>query len=727
MSNTKTSSKESASRNLFADAKYVCVAVCIALVLLVAVTFSNALKGEFAFDDKDMIENNLLIRDLGNVGKIFSTSWWWGGARQKSDEYRPITVLSFALNYRVNLLDTFGYHLVNVALHAAVVLLIFIFIRILSGDLVLSAIAAAFFAAHPIHTEAINNVVGRAELLAAVFFFAALICYSLSFRNNLKKTNIWVYLLCLLFYFLGLLSKENAITLLPVIIIYDLAKHRLDIHKGEEKKISHLFLSRLPYYGCFVAVLIVYFALRINAIGRMFSSGMVISSLDNNLMRAKIAGDFFSYYLTAIKAIGYYVYLLVFPFNLSVDYSYNQIPLSNSLLEPRVALSVLMLIAACFSIIYYYRKAKVIPFFAVIFFFVTFAPVSNFFKTIATILGERLMYLPSAGFCLLLALVLKQLSAWIGRIGTQKPEKVASYALICLAAVIVVAYSARTLIRNNDWRTELRLFESAAQVSPNSARVHYNLGNNYKLLERYEQAKFHFWKAYGIAPFYGAPLGGIGEILRIEGNPREAEKVLKQVIEMEERYFPAHYNLGRTYADLGKFDLALQQYRKTIELRPTAPQPYYAMCEIYFKLERWEEAEEVLQKALEITTEPAFALKKLGVVYFQLNRQDEAIAALNKAIQINPRDPEPFLHLGQYHAFRKDNDAALKAFTRALELAPNDPDAHLVMARFLHQAAGDSEKALYHFRRVLQLNPAHPLRGKIIATMNEISRENKND
>jgi tetratricopeptide (TPR) repeat protein len=337
------------------------------------------------------------------------------------------------------------------------------------------------------------------------------------------------------------------------------------------------------------------------------------------------------------------------------------------------------------------------------------------------------MYLPSAGFCLLLALLLKQLTASIARKRSQRSERVARYALVSLAAVIVVAYSARTLVRNKDWRTELRLFESAAQVSPKSARVHYNLGNNYKLLERYEEAKFHFWKAYGIAPFYGAPLGGIGEILRIEGNPREAEKILKQVIQMEERYFPAHYNLGRTYADLGKFDLALQQYRKTIELRPTAPQPYYAMCEVFFKLERWEEAEKVLLKALEITTEPAFALKKLGVVYFQINREEEAIATLNKAAQINPNDPEPFLHLGQYYAFRKENDAALKAFSRALELAPNDPDAHLVMGRFLHQVVGNSEKALYHFRRVLQLNPAHPLRAKIIATINEIAGQNKKD
>src|SRR5690349_5582902 len=151
--------------------------LALVVVALAALPYINALKNEFVLDDIAIVVEDPLIRDVGNFGQIFTTNYCGTGSSDAaiidSGLYRPLTVFSYAVDYGAWKLDPVGYHAVNVVLHAiASVLLFFVALEILASPIAAAA-TAAVFAVHPMHTEAVTSIVGRAELLAAHFFIAA--------------------------------------------------------------------------------------------------------------------------------------------------------------------------------------------------------------------------------------------------------------------------------------------------------------------------------------------------------------------------------------------------------------------------------------------------------------------------------------------------------------------------------------------------------------------------
>jgi tetratricopeptide (TPR) repeat protein len=693
----------------------------LVLSAIAVLCFANSLQNGFTFDDVDMIVNNVLIRDLGNIGQIMTSSWWWGGAVQRSDEYRPLTVLSFAVNYAVHKLKPAGYHMLNVLLHAGVTAMIFLFVNALSGRYWLSLVAALLYATHPIHTEPVNNIVGRAEILAALFFFLTVHWYLVFV---VRKRSRWplFYGLSLVAYFLGILSKETAITAFPVIILLDLMHARAGGAKnvGTEYILS-LLKQRLPLYAGFIGVVIVYLFLRVNALGGIKSDTITTTFLDNVLYLARGSGEHGAMILTAIKIVGMYMWLLLFPLRLSADYSFHQISLSQSIWDPAV-LATLLVVFALFAVTYIaWQRRAVTPAFAILLFFITLAPVSNLFILIGTDMGERLLYLPSAGFCLLVAYALEQGIGLLRRkVTISKQTASTPIVLLVIAALLGGAYAVRTWIRNYDWQNDFRVFLSATQVSPRCARAHFNLGNMYKERGDLEKAAEHYRAAYAIAPNYGAPLNGLGDILLQQGHTEQAIAIFKQVIRMEDRYFPAHHNLGTAYAKLGQREDAVREFQRTIELRPTVPEPYFNIGDIYLEEKRFDLAEQYFRKALDIA--PGFypAYIRLGALCQHTQRPDEALKFFQAAARLQPNHPEPFLYLGNLYASQGKNDAAREAFMRVIELAPSWPEGHLALAKLYLIAYNDRAKARYHFSKALELNPNHPLRQKILDTLEDL-------
>ncbi len=701
--------------------------ISVGLLILVAVAvlcFANSLQSEFTFDDKDMIVNNMLIRDVKNIGQIMTSSWWWGGAKQRSDEYRPLTILSFAVNYALHKLAPSGYHALNVLLHAGVTAILFLFFNALTRRYWLALVAALFYATHPIHTEPVNNVVGRAELLAALFFFLTVYWY-LVFVVPKRPRWLLFYGLSLTAYFMGLLSKEIAITAFPIVILLDLMHACTSDHAsgkgGTDYNLSlHLLKERLPLYGGFVAAIVIYMILRVNALGGIKSDTLTTTFLDNVLYLSRQSGEGMVVFLTAIKIIGIYFWLLLFPLRLSADYSYHQIPLSRTIGEPAVLVTLLVM-AALFATVYIaWRRRAIIPAFAILLFFITLAPVSNLFILIGTDMGERLLYLPSAGFCLLLAYVLDQGIRLLRKPRISAQSSAVPIALLVIAAMLSGAYGVRTWTRNYDWQNDFRLFLSATQVSPRSARAHFNLGNMYKERNELEKAAEHYRTAYTIAPNYGAPLNGLGDILLQQGHTEQAIAIFKQVIQMEDRYFPAHHNLGTAYAKIGQWEDALREFQRTIELRPTVPEPYYNIGDLYLQQQRFDLAEQYFRNALHIAPGLYPAYIKLGALCQHTQRPEEAAELYQTAARLQPNNPEPFIYLGNLYASQGKNEAAKQAFMRTVELAPSWPEGHLGLAKLYLIVYKDRARARYHFSRALELDPNHPLREKILKTLDDL-------
>ncbi len=403
------------------------------LVFLVAVAvYLNSLAGEFVFDDTSVIQSNPQIRSLGwtNLTQIFGSHYWQTVAGQ-GGLYRPVVILSYALNYAAGGLDPWGYHLVNVVLHALAAVLVYAVIEELFREARFSLWSGLLFALHPIRTEAVAYLTGRAEILAALFFLAAWRCHLLG-RWALGAGA----------FLLAALSKESAFTLPAVLLLGDWAgRRRFDP----------------PRYAPFVAMAVAALGLRYLVLGGL--TPLAITPSANPVAAAPTPVRL----MTATEVAGRYLGLLILPVGLSADYSYNQIPPVSSPRQWSFVISLAALAAVAAGTVWAGRRGARALVLCGSFFFATFSLTSNFLRPIGTIMAERLMYLPSLGFTCA--------CAWLVSRARQPGLAVAG------GVLLAGLWGARTVARNADWREHLSLFSSAAVTSPDSSLVRANLAH----------------------------------------------------------------------------------------------------------------------------------------------------------------------------------------------------------------------------------------------------------
>ena len=406
--------------------RYVLLAAVLAGLSLSA--FYPCLDGEFVSDDINAIVHNEHVQgDLDPVA-IFSSFSWWGSTRGDAPGYRPLTTLTFAINratagrYRV------PYHLVNVGLHALVSLLVYALALALGIEATAAATAAVLFCLLPIHTEAVCWIVGRAELLAAAGFCAALVA---SLRY-IERPRIGLLAACCLAYLAALFSKENAIVLLPlpVLATWVLYPRRRPVRPAAAVTIA-LIVSAA-----------VYLAVR-GAAGPAFRLGSG-DLLDNPLSMLRPAGRL----LGALSVFGRYFVLVLWPHPLSVDYSYNATGIGPGFTGD--AYTVIGAIVATLLIYAAWRTRAARP--AVCFGLLTAAAaysiVANFPLTIGTIMGERLVYLPTVGLCVAVAALVEAAQV--------KRPRTAAVALV----TVMLVYLAVDVGRARAWQSPVRLFEA---------------------------------------------------------------------------------------------------------------------------------------------------------------------------------------------------------------------------------------------------------------------------
>jgi tetratricopeptide (TPR) repeat protein len=429
----------------------------LALWAFALLAYSNSFRAGFAFDNTGLILQDSRIRAATseNLHLILTQEYWYN--RMTTGLYRPLTTFSYLVNYAIfgNGLHPAGYHWVNFALHAINIALVYLLGLLLFQETKLKerlALAlAAVWAVHPVLTESVTNIVGRADLLAAFGVLAGLLCHVQGGAASGWRKLAWLAGLALAAT-VGLFSKESAVVVLAAMVIYDLAFHQT-------------WRARAPGYLALAVPFLVFFYVR----------GQVLASLPSGLVpfgdNPLVGAGFWTARLTAIKVVGKYLWLLLWPSRLSCDYSYNQIPLFTwgdwKTLAAVAACAALAAVAiAC------YRRGKPV-FFFIAFFFAALAPTSNLVILIGTIMAERFLYLPSIGFagCLVVTVyaVCRRLPAgWPGA----RVAAPAALALIC------VAFAARTYARNFDWFDDRSLWTSAAQVCPASYKTHTSLATD---------------------------------------------------------------------------------------------------------------------------------------------------------------------------------------------------------------------------------------------------------
>ncbi len=620
-------------------------AVLIAVLALIA--YANNTANDWAYDDFSYITENRFVVEPGHVGDIFTTSYLYGADEFTTGLYRPVTVFSYAANRALTGMSPAAFHLVNDILHAACSVMAFLLLGSLGfGSLAFPA--ALLFALHPIHSEAVTNVVGRAELLACLFSFAALYClYSGALKRRLALP------LALAFFLAALMSKETP-AVLPVFIVLAALG---DLLRGEKER----FGRDLAASAAFFAVFAVYLLFRHMAIANSGPPQEIM--MHENLLTGL---PLFERLPPALLVFVKYLRLLIVPLGLSADYSYNQIPLLGSLFAPGVLLGLVIAAGLFLAWLYAMRRDGRLNR-ALLLFGLPLLFVSNIPFTTGTIMGERLLYLPSFGFIVLLLLAAERVHL------TSAGKRKAATALL---AAVSLFYFSVTVARNFDWKDNTTLFAATARRSPDSVKTCYN----YALSLRRQGQDF-------------ASAGRMDEAGRLYA---EAVNWYRRAVAIWPEHRNAWFNLGNTLADLGRYPGAAEAFEKADALVPEDSQTLHNLALSYQHMKAPEKAVAIFERFLEKNPGDIGLRMNIADAWREAGELDRALGCYEAIAADHPDNAGVIVNIGNIHLLREEAAEAEAAYRKALAAAPTDPNPNNALLAFLLRAERfDEAKAEY--------------------------------
>ncbi len=511
--------------------------------------YMNTIPHDYALDDVAVIQQNKFTKmGLAGIPQLLKTFYWQGYWDLNSGLYRPLSMISFAVEKQIFGERPHLSHLINVLLFAFTSLLLFrVLIKLTPGqNHFFSFLTVLLFISHPVHSEVIANIKSRDELLCLFFLL-----FSLLFIFNFISTgSIRNLILAAVLFFLSLLSKEGALVLaglLPLMLYFlTPADNRQIVRTTLILVIPALIFLFIHYY--------------------VISHGparITYSYHDNSLVASP---DPEGRIATAIGTNLQYLKLLVFPFTLSYDYSYNQFP-NCHFSDYNVLLSLFLHLGLLAYAVYFLKKKTFISF-CIFFYFISISMVSNVFMLIGTTFAERLLYLPSIGFCMALSWIVLQLH----QTGQGKGKPVA----LLLGLAVIASYSFRTFTRNKDWKNNFTLFEQDVKSAPGSSRTHYNYGT--ELMFRKAFPETDTLKKKLLLDVVISQLEAAAHIDSIDPgiylnlstayyqqkNYRKAIEKSKLAVYYNPADGKAYSTLGNSYYRTGQFDLAIENLKTSI-------------------------------------------------------------------------------------------------------------------------------------------------------------------
>jgi tetratricopeptide (TPR) repeat protein len=459
----------------------VVAAILAAGLALAACAYGRALSYPLLHDDRTLVASEWVAKRADLAGAL-RTDYWHGTRHEGSNLYRPLTIASIAWNAQANGSKE-AFRAVNVALHLLAALAVFWLLAGFSHDRFASAAAAALFAVHPLGSEAVLWIVGRAEIQAALGVLVAMRLV-LDHEANPKG---WRVAGSALAFFLALLSKDSAVA---AAVLIPAAWWALTPRRHPRMFLAH------------GAALAVYLALRGAAVG---FAGREFPFVDNPL----VAVDPLTRAANAIVLLGRYAGLAIWPSNLTVERGFDTIavaPLASWVLPAAIAIVAAWVGAVLFAWRKGRRDLAVLVFAAGAAFGVT----SNVFFPIGTIFAERVAYLPLAFACGIAGAGLSAI-----------PRRAIAIALLGAACA---AGAARTWVRAGDYRDLATLTEATAASSPRSVKALFNVGRTRLRTGRANEAIEPLERAVAILPDYPRAWATLAEAYAANGQPDKARE-----------------------------------------------------------------------------------------------------------------------------------------------------------------------------------------------------------
>jgi hypothetical protein len=446
--------------------------VLLLLALVSIGVYANSIANDFTYDDIAIVRDNVNVQDL-NWTQIWSDNYWQMKEGYPPDVlYRPLTIWSYLANQATTPGAAWAFHLTNVLLNALVVVMVALLAWRIFGNRTIAVLAGLLFALHPLHTEVVANVVGRAEILAALGSLAAMLVYlpnrPLPGEGGPENRGWWHGGLVALCFLAAILCKETPVTLLLVFVLIDFWRWSYWPKAGDAARpqLMHwLGRQSLRYYLPLAGAFGIYLAMRIHATGLMADIRSV-HPLVNMLVTATIPERIITPFLLLAK----YLSLTFWPAVLSADYSAPSIAPTANPFEPLALIGILVTVLAAVLAIRHRRAAG--PLILVLgLFAASYALVANVIR-IGTIFGERLFYMPGMFVLMIVAwtIVACWHAEWTSRLRHSRSI------LAVLVAAGCVAMTVRTMVRNRDWHDNVTLAISTASNNPQSAKACYWAG-----------------------------------------------------------------------------------------------------------------------------------------------------------------------------------------------------------------------------------------------------------
>ena len=475
--------------------------------------YVNSLPNSFVWDDGSQIVQNTAIKSFSNLFELFKGSTFSGGGAEEltGSFYRPFVPISYLLNYHVFGLEAWGFRIFQIAFHLFNVILLFFLVEKVFSSRAVAFLAALFFAVHPANVESVAYIASIGEVLFTFFIL-------LAFFAVLKR-NMWGFFALT---FLGLLAKETAVVILPIVLSY-----------------FFIFIKpKVSFYLKFVAgsfgILSLYFFLR------MFVGEIPVEKFHLTLMGQ---ASFFERVFTLPFEMFVYLKTLVYPLPLATYQNF----LVQSVSDIRFWGSLLFLLLLVFLFIVFLKRqqgeSRKLYVFSIGWFALGLAPVSNLALALDMTVAERWLYFPAIGFYVFLSLFIVQVARVLG--GAK--QKVL---IVCVAGILLL-FSARTIARNFDWRNNISLYGRDIQYSKNSFELENNYGKALYLAGETKEAELHFQKALALQPNSPHVHNNFGTMLFEEGNYEQAEAEFRKAIELGDLY-PAYENVAVVLFERGK-------------------------------------------------------------------------------------------------------------------------------------------------------------------------------
>jgi len=644
------------------------------VIFLTAVVYANTLKHSFVWDDASVIVENNFVKSWAHIPLLFTRDYLTPYVRLQhlytpdlargSGEmtYRPVVTASYFVDYAVWKLDPFGYHLTNIALHIANALLLFWLAQLLVKDRGIALLASLLFAVHPVHSEAVNVISFREDLLAFFFFATAFGFFIISDRYAARK-KLYAQAVSLAAFLLALFSKEISVTLPFVLVLYD----RFWGPYAEKKK---PLAGRLRRYAWHIAVLLFYLWVR-----------FILMRNTSEPHVGYPGGSFYTNAITMSQAFLDYIRWLFFPIGIPIVVRELHLSIAHSFLAPAVMASFVLIIVLLTTAVRL-RNISGLVAFSIMYFFVTLLPVSNIWP-IVNFMASRYLYLPSVGFCLAVAGLL---AAWTGRLSHAARYGWQRRAAIFAAALFLASCALLTIRGNDTWANNVTVSSEMVKRYPRSARAHASMGTSFlkdgaldKAIEEYriavrlepdtalyhknlgagycakgmlQEAQGELERAvvlYGGLPGLDVAYNDLGLAFEGKGLYREAVDSYKKAAMFNPASAAHYFSLGNAYDKAKDYQAAIQAYRKAIEINPGYLEAYNNMASTYADSGDIDKALELWNRIL--TVDPGFATAhfNLAVFYFQQKKFDLAIAHCDKVSALGYGVDPVFLKLLDSH------------------------------------------------------------------------------